>query len=243
LHLPAQNNTMLNVIIKTFVIYFFLMLVMRLMGKRQSGQLQPFDFVIAVMIAEVAATPMAGAGIPITYGIVPIITLLVLHNAIAFASLKSDKLRTLLSGKPSIVIHKGVIQRNELKKMGYNLNDLMEQLRAKDVMNISDVHYAVMETDGKLSVMLKPEKRPLQPEDIKLKPENPGFCYDLIMDGKLKPENLQKLGYSESELERVLKATGVRQIKSVFLAISDETGSVFIQDYQGRQLKGRMKNG
>ena len=234
---------MFNVIIKTFIIYFFIMLVMRLMGKRQAGQLQPFDLVIAVMIAEVASTPMAGAGVPITYGIVPIITLLVLHNGIAFLSIKSDALRAFFSGKPTIVIHKGVIRRKELKKLGYNLNDLIEQLRIKNVMSISDVHYAVLETNGELSVMLKPEKRPVQPEDVKLRPDNPGFCYDVIMDGKLKPKNLEKLGFNDVDLELVLKQTGVKHIKSVFLATSDETGSVFIQDYQGKQLQGRMKNG
>ena len=234
---------MFNVVIKTFVIYFFIMLVMRLMGKRQAGQLQPFDLVIAVMIAEVASTPMAGAGVPITYGIVPIVTLLALHNGIAFLSIKSDAMRAFFSGKPSIVIHKGVIRQKELKKLGYNLNDLIEQLRAKDVMSLSDVHYAVLETNGDLSVMLKPEKRPVQPEDIKLNPENPGFCYDIIMDGKIKPKNLEKLGFRETDLDLVLKQTGVKHIKSVFLATSDETGSVFIQDYQGKQLKGRMKNG
>ncbi len=234
---------MFNVIIKTFVIYFFIMLVMRMMGKRQAGQLQPFDLVIAVMIAEVASTPMAGAGVPITYGIVPVITLLVLHNGIAFASIKSDKLRAFFSGRPSIVIHKGIIRRKELKKLGYNLNDLIEQLRVKNVMNISDVHYAVLETNGDLSVMLKPEKRPVQPEDLKLHPDNSGFCYDVIMDGKIKPNNLGKLGFDAPDLEKVLKQTGIKSIHSVFLATSDETGSVFIQDYQGKQMQGRMKNG
>ncbi len=234
---------MFNVVIKTFVIYFFIMLVMRLMGKRQAGQLQPFDLVIAVMIAEVASTPMAGAGVPITYGIIPVITLLVLHNCIAFASIKSDKLRAFFSGKPSIIVHKGIIRRKELKRLGYNLNDLIEQLRVKNVTNLSDVHYAVLETNGDLSIMLKPEKRPVQPDDLKVYPENPGFCYDVIMDGKIKPKNLEKLGYQVNDLDLVLRQTGIKHVKSVFLATSDETGSVFIQDYQGKQMQGRMKNG
>ena len=122
---------MFNVIIKTAILYFFAMLVIRLMGKRQAGELQPFELIIAVMIAEVAATPMDGPGVPITYGIVPVVVLLVLHNLIAFISIKSDKARGFFSGKPSIVIHKGIIQREELKKQSYNLNDLLEQLRNK----------------------------------------------------------------------------------------------------------------
>lgn len=234
---------MFNVIIKTTIIYFFAMLAMRLMGKRQAGQLQPFELIIAIMIAEVATTPMDGAGIPITYGIVPIITLLVLHNAIAFLSIKSQRVRAFISGRPSIIIHKGVIRQKELAKLNYNLNDLIEQLRAKDVMNISDVHYAVLETNGDLSVMLKPEKRNLQPEDMNIQPPNPGFCYDIILDGKLKPKNLEKLGFEKNSVLNVLSKNNIKEIKNVFIATSDETGTIFIQDYNGNQTTGSMKNG
>ena len=234
---------MFNVIIKTAAIYVFTMFAIRLMGKRQAGELQPFELIIAVMIAEVASMPMNSSGIPITYGIIPIITLLVLHNVIAFITMKSEKARALLSGKPSIIIHKGVINEKELKKLNYNFNDLFEQLRIKNVMNISDVHYAVLETNGELSVMLKPAKRNLQPEDLELEPQNPGFCYDIILDGKLKPQNLKALGYNEKELNRFLLKKNIKQINKVLIATSDETGSIFIQDYQGKQTSGNIKDG
>ncbi len=234
---------MFNVIIKTAILYFFAMLVIRLMGKRQAGELQPFELIIAVMIAEVAATPMDGPGIPITYGIVPATMLLLLHNLIAFISIKSDKARAFFSGKPSIVIHKGIIRREELKKQSYNLNDLLEQLRNKNVMNIGDVHYAVLETNGELSVMLKPEKRPATPEDMNITPNNPGFCYDVILDGKLKPDNLQRLGFTVSQLESIMKTNNLKRIRDVFLATADETGSVLFQDYNGRQSTGSLSNG
>lgn len=234
---------MFNVIIKTAILYFFAMLVIRLMGKRQAGELQPFELIIAVMIAEVAATPMDGPGVPITYGIVPVVVLLVLHNLIAFISIKSDKARAFFSGKPSIVIHKGIIRREELKKQSYNLNDLLEQLRNKNVMNIGDVHYAVLETNGELSVMLKPEKRPLTPEDMSMAPQNPGFCYDVILDGKLKPDNLQRLGFTTSQLEHIMKTHKFKRVSDVFLAMADETGSVLFQDYHGHQSTGSLING
>ncbi len=219
------------------------MLVIRLMGKRQIGQLQPFEFIIAIMIADVASTPMDGAGIPITYGIVPIITLLILHKIIAFISMKSDGLRAFFSGKPSIIIHKGIIRQKALSSLNYNLNDLIEQLRAKDVANISDVYYAVLETNGELNVMLKPEKRTVTPSDMSLAPENPGFCYDIILDGKLKDKNLQELGYTKKAVERLLSSKKIKGIKKVFIATSDEKGSVFIQDYHGNQMFGSMSNG
>jgi len=234
---------MFNVIIKTAFLYFFAMLVIRLMGKRQAGELQPFELIIAVMIAEVAATPMDGPGVPITYGIVPVVVLLVLHNVIAYISVKSDKLRAFFSGKPSIVIHKGIICREELKKLSYNLNDLIEQLRNKDVINISDVHYAVLETNGELSVMLKPEKRALTTEDMNIVPQNPGFCYDVILDGKLKPKNLARLGFTENQLAHILKNHNFKRVSDVFLAMADETGSVLFQDYRGHQSTGNMNNG
>ncbi len=234
---------MFNVILKTVVIYFFSMFAMRLMGKRQAGELQPFELVIAVMIAEVASMPMNSSGIPITFGIIPIITLLLMHNLIAFVSMKSDKLRAFVSGKPSIIIHKGIINEKELKRLNYNFNDLFEQLRIKNVMSISDVHYAVLETNGELSIMLKPQKRNLQPEDMNLNPSNPGFCYDVIIDGKLKPKNLEALGFKEKDLLHFLSKKNIKEIKNVFVATSDETGSVFVQDYNGNQINGNMKNG
>jgi uncharacterized membrane protein YcaP (DUF421 family) len=234
---------MFNVIIKTAIIYFFAMLIMRMMGKRQAGELQPFELIIAVMIAEVAATPMDDPGTPITYGIIPIVVLLVLHNGIAFLSLKSEKLRAFFSGKPSIVIYRGVVVRHELKRLSYNLNDLLEQLRSKDVMNLSDVHYAVLETNGSLSVMLKPEKRGVTPEDMQLSPPNPGFCYDLIVDGRLKPDNLQRLGFQETGLLKLMSDHRIRRIQDVFLALCDETGQTLIQDYHGAQFTGSIANG
>ncbi len=239
----VKNKHMLNVIIKTVIIYFFAMFAVRLMGKRQVGELQPFELIIAVMIAEVASMPLASSGVPITYGIVPITMLLLLHNAIAFISMKSEKLRAIVSGKPSIIIHKGIINEKELKKLSYNFNDLFEQLRVKNVMSISDVHYAVLETNGELSIMLKPEKRGLQPEDMNIAPPNPGFCYDIIIDGKLKQKNLEALGFNEEDLTTLLSKKNIWDIKSVLIATSDETGSVFIQDYNGKQLAGNMKSG
>jgi|AGTN01.3.fsa_nt_gi Predicted membrane protein len=234
---------MFNVIIKTVIIYFFAMLIMRMMGKRQAGELQPFELIIAVMIAEVAATPMDSPGTPITYGIIPIVMLLVLHNGIAYLSLKSEKLRAFFSGKPSIVIYKGVVVRHELKRLSYNLNDLLEQLRGKDVMSLADVHYAVLETNGNLSVMLKPQKRMITPEDLQLSPENPGFCYDIIIDGRLKADNLERLGFNETSLMKLLGQNKIRRVKDVFLALCDETGQALVQDYHGSQFTGSIANG
>ncbi len=110
-------------------------------------------------------------------------------------------------------------------------------------MSISDVHYAVLETNGELSVMLKPEKRPPVAEELGLSPQNPGFCYDVILDGKMKPRNLERLGFNEQALLGVLSQHSIRRVRDVFLAMSDEAGSVLLQDYHGKQMTGSMSNG
>ncbi len=234
---------MFNVIIKTVLIYLFAMLVMRLMGKRQAGELQPFELIIAVMIAEVAVTPMSSPGVPITYGIVPVVMLLFMHNVIAFISLKSEKMRGFISGCPSIVIEKGVVLHKELKNLNYSLSDLFVQLRVKNVSNINDVHYAVLETNGELSILLKPELRPVNPKDLNISPQNPGFSYDVVVDGKFKPTNFKKIGYTQQDLMRLFKQHKIKQVRDVFFAISDETGKVIFQDYHGKQVTGNMTNG
>ena len=111
------------------------------------------------------------------------------------------------------------------------------------MINLADVHYAVLETNGNLSVMLKPEKRPSTPEDLNLSPQNPGFCYDIVIDGHLKPDNLERLGFKEKDLLQVMSGHKIKRVKDVFLALCDETGQVLVQDYHGSQFTGSIGNG
>lgn len=224
---------MLNVIIKAILIYAFIMLTMRLMGKRQVGQLQPIDLVISIIIAEVASIPMANAGIPITYGIAPIITLLFLHNLLAFIMSKSEKARALFSGKSEFVIYQGKIDKKRMKELDYNLNDLIEQLRLKNIVNLNDIQYAVLETNGQLSVILKPEKAPLTPSDISLTPENKGFHFAVIMDGKVNQKSMSLSQMKLDVLNQAVKQMGFENIESIFIATINEAGEVLAQDQKG----------
>ena len=135
---------MLVILIRTIVLYTLVLLVMRAMGKREIGQLQPFELVISIMIADLASIPMSDIGVPIFNGIIPIAGLLIMHLMISFANLKSIKFREAVCGKPSILIFRGKIDEDVLIRERYTINELQERLRGKDVFNISDVEYAIL---------------------------------------------------------------------------------------------------
>ena len=138
---------------RAIVLYIIVLIVMRLMGKREIGQLQPFELAIAIMIADLASIPMTETGVPISNGIVPIIGLLVMHLIISTINLKSIRIREIICGKPRILIYRGKIDEVALKKERFTLNELQERLRDKDVFNIGDVEYAILETSGQVTVI------------------------------------------------------------------------------------------
>ena len=157
---------MLVIFIRTIILYILVLIVMRFMGKREIGQLQPFELVIAIMIADLAATPIANSGIPLTNGIIPILGLLVMDLIISFINMKSVKGRELICGKPSILIYRGKIDENQLIKERFTINELQERLRDNNAVNIGDIEYAILETSGQINIILKPEQRTVTPEDM-----------------------------------------------------------------------------
>ena len=144
---------MLFTFIRSILLYIIVLVVMRLMGKREIGQLQPFELAISIMIADLASTPMADAGIPISNGIIPILALLVMHLVISILNIKSIRAREILCGKPSILIYRGRIDEKQLKKERFTVNELEERLRGNNVVNIGDVEYAILETSGQVTVL------------------------------------------------------------------------------------------
>ena len=146
---------MLVVIARTLILYLVVILSLRVMGKRQIGELQPTELVVAIMISDLATVPMQSIDMPLLAGIIPVITLMLAEVFISFAGFKSKILRRIITGDPSIVIYKGVINEKELERLRYNVSDLLEELRLNNCYNIADVEVAVLETSGKLSVMPK----------------------------------------------------------------------------------------
>lgn len=220
---------MLIVMVRTLILYAIVVLVLRLLGKRQIGQLQPYELVVVIMISELAAVPSENTGIPLLAGIIPIIVLLLSGITISYISLKSEKARAVICGTPTILIERGKLLEQELKRLRYNLSDLLEQLRVKDVPNIADVEFAILETNGELSVILKSQKRPVIPEDLQIATKYEGLPFTLIMDGKLNNENMAKAKVDLPWLEREIKRFSLNSIDQVLLASLDTTGNLFVQ--------------
>ena len=220
--------------VRAIILYIIVLLVTRLMGKRQIGELEPFEFVISLMIANLATIPMAETGVPIIAGITPIMGLLTMHLIITVFNLKSIKFRTMMCGKPAILIYRGKIDENELKKERFTINELQERLREKDVFNLGDVEYAILETNGDISVILKPDKRNPTLEDLNIETEYQGISYDLIIDGQVMYDNLNILGKDIKWLEKQLRKFKAIP-KNTLVATIDAKGNFFCQKKESKK--------
>lgn len=212
---------MLIIFFRTLILYVMVVFVMRIMGKQQIGQLQPYELVVAIMIADLVAVPMQNKGIPLLTGIIPIFTLLISQLFLSYISMKSLKGRAMICGKPSILIEKGKIITSELQKERYNINDLLEELRVMGYPNIADVEYAILETNGCLSVIPKVEKRPVNPSDLSLTPQYEGLPLPVIIDGVIIHSNMEKAKIDMNWLNDQLKMCNITNIKDVILASLD----------------------
>ena len=219
---------MLVTFVRAIILYIIVLIVMRLMGKREIGQLQPFELAISIMIADLASVPMTELGIPITNGIIPILGLLVMHMLISIINMKSLKMRTIMSGQPSLLIYRGKIDEKVLRKERLTLNELEEKLRSNNVFNLGDVEYAILETNGEVTVIQKPEKRNVIVEDLNITPEYEGISYDLIIDGKIMEKNLKSIGKDEKWLNTQLKKFDAKP-ENTLIATIDGKNEFFCQ--------------
>ncbi len=228
---------MLLGIIRTIILFTVVVIGLRLMGKKQIGQLQPYQLVIVIMLSALAAIPMENSGVPLLSGLFPIITLLLAEVVLSYVSLKSERARGIICGTPSVLVENGKIVEQELSRIRYNINDLLEQLRAKDMPNIADVEFAILETSGQLSVIPKSQKRPLVPADLKVETAYEGLPVTLIIDGRVFQQNLQKMNLSVEWLRLELKKFGVTNLKEVLFASLDTEGKLFYQLKTGPNKK------
>ncbi len=219
---------MLITFFRAIVLYLVVLIVMRLMGKREIGQLQPFELAISIMIADLASIPMTEIGIPIFNGIIPILGLLVMHLLISVINLKSLRAREIICGKPSILIYRGKINEKALLKERFTINELEERLRGNNVVNLGDVEYAILETSGQVTVIQKPEKRTTIPEDFNILPEYEGIPYDLVIDGKVMEANLQAIGKNYNWLKKQTEKFGIEPEEALVVTL-DGKGQIFCQ--------------
>jgi len=220
---------LLVVAIRTFILYLSAIIVVRIMGKRQLGELQPYDLVIAIVIAEIVAIPLGDTGIPLLHGIIALLVLLATEVAFSLLSMRSERLQRWISGTPSLLIRNGRVDERELRRLRVNVNDLMEQLRGSGYLNLSDVAYAILETNGKLSVIPTPEHRQVTPEDLGHSPPDQQLPVTVICDGIANLENATFAGLTEVELANKLRDLGHKDVSKVFIAQVDSRGDLFVQ--------------
>ncbi len=211
---------------RTIALYLLIIVGIRLMGKRQVGELEPSELVFTLLIADLAAVPMQDFAIPLITGIIPILTLLCVTLLISLLTMRSIRFRALICGVPSIVVRDGQVCQEEMRKNRFTLDELSEELRIQGVADLRTVKYAILETNGQLTVLLKAAENPLTAAQAGLDPPEPGLPTLIISDGRLMTRNLKSRGLNEEWLAKQLKQNHVKHIKEVFLLSVDEQGEV-----------------
>jgi uncharacterized membrane protein YcaP (DUF421 family) len=228
-------HVMFVVMFRTLILFALVVIAMRIMGKRQIGQLQPYELAVLIMISALAAIPMEDIAIPLFNSIIPIILLLAFQVLTSFAAQRSEKVRAAVSGRPSILVKDGKIMESELRELHLNINDLLEQLRICGYQNVSDVEFAVFETNGEISVIPKSQCRPVQPRDLNLDTVYEGLPYPLIVDGNVNYENLGKVKLDELWLKEELARFGIDDLKEVLFASLDTEGKLYYQQKEKKK--------
>ena len=211
------------VLIRSLILYIVVIFGVRLMGKRQLGELQPSELVITILISNIATLPLEDTSIPLILGILPILTLVCFEVVISWVTLKSLRMRRIISGRPKIIVRNGQIEQATMRDLRLSVDDLMAALRQQQVFDISQVQFAVMETTGTVSVYLKAACQPLTPEDVALKKAAQDPPVAVIQDGCVMNKSLAMLGKNQAWLEQKLAEHRLRE-SEVFLMLSDADG-------------------
>ncbi|WP_245628912.1 DUF421 domain-containing protein [Alicyclobacillus shizuokensis] len=214
--------------VRIVVLYLSVMLALRLMGKREIGQLSVFDFVVSVMIAELSTVPMEDTRVPLVQSLLCIGALVVLQILVALVQLKNHRFRHWVEGEPTVLIEHGQIRDREMARSRYTMHDLLTQLREKGFANVADVEFAILETSGQLSVFPRPEKQPLTPADAGLVPEFAGMPMPLVVDGRVVEKTLRQIGQSREWLEAEVCRRGYGDLTDVAYAAIDAQGRLFL---------------
>lgn len=215
------------VFLRTVIIFFSLVLFMRILGKRQMGELELSELVVSVLIANLASMPLQDIGIPLMNGLIPIVVLFSCELIISGLTIRSIKLRALIWGKPCMLIRNGKILQDQMKVCRFTVDELTEELRGKDVTDISTVKYAILETDGTLNAILYDAEKPPTAADMNLAPKDLGYPYVVIDEGRVMSDNLRRAGKNRAWLQKELASRGAARPEDVYLLIAYETGEVY----------------
>ena len=222
---------MVLVTIRTAVIFIVLLVIMRLMGKRQIGEMQPFELVITLLIAELACIPMADVSIPLLYGIISVLTIFVLHEIMTLLDLKIKPLKSFISGKPSVVVNKNGIDDYQLKRNNLDVSDLIESLRMAGYFSLDAVDYALYEANGTFSALPRQDYEELQTS----------LPLVVIDNGKYDKKNLEITGLEQSFFDGILKEQGVKRVKDVLVLTADGTGKIYLQSKKQKYVTFRTE--
>lgn len=212
---------------RTVILYALIIVGIRLMGKKQVGELEPTELVFAMLISDLAAVPMQDFGIPLLFGLIPIVTLLAITMALSVLSLKSIRFRNLICGRPSIIMEHGSILQDALSKNRFTVDELLEELRLQGITDLSTVKYAILENSGRVSVILYEAYQPATPDQLDLTPEEEGLPLIIISDGRVLRQNLQLRNLDQRWLQQQLTEHGHTSPAQVFLLTVDEVGHTY----------------
>ena len=220
---------MITAFFRTVLLYVLLIIGLRLTGKRQIGQLEPIEFVLMMLLSDLASVPMQDFGLPLLQGVIPIATLLTISTLLSGISLLSIRFRSLICGEPTIIIRDGTLQQAAMSRSRLTLDEVLEELRVQGVSSLDSVKYAVLETSGQLSVLLRADVQPATPRQMGLKVDDDVLLPVIIIDnGRLMAKNLEKMGLDDKWLQKHLKAHKARRIQDVFLMTVDRGGNVVL---------------
>jgi uncharacterized membrane protein YcaP (DUF421 family) len=218
---------MLTAMIRTAILYLLLILGLRLTGKRQIGELEPVELVLTMLLSDLASVPMQDFNIPLLHGGVPIVTLLSLSTLLSYGSLRSVRLRRLICGEPALIIHNGRVLQTAMRRNRLTLDELLEELRGQGITDMKTVKHAVLETSGKLSVLLYPDQQPATPKQIGLQVKDDMYLPTVIInDGRLMKDNLTRRGFDDKWLQKQLTQHQAHTPSAIFYLSVDDEGTV-----------------
>jgi len=233
----------LIVFVRVIILYVTLLVFLRILGKRQVTTLQPYELVTLILFADIAAIPMADTGTPLVNGLAGVFALLVASFTVSYITLKSSRARAIISGRPTVVVANGRIVEDAMLELRYNVNDLLEQLRIGGYPNVQDVEFAVLETNGQLSIVPKSQHRPVTPADLGVATSYEGLPTPLVVDGEIDYGNLARIGLDAAWLRQQIRAHGVDDPRGVLYATLDTQGRFFCQPKGHGAPAGSPKGG
>lgn len=224
-----KEKCMLTILLRTVLVYVLLVATMRLMGKRQLGELEVSELVTTLLVSEIASLPIVDKNIPLAYAIIPLVTLLTLEVALSMVLIKFPKLKNIASARPSVLIRRGKLDQKEMRRIRISLDELISEVRQAGISSIADVDYAILEQNGKISILTRKDAQPPTAKDLNLAPAESGIVHVLIEDGCIDRHNLELLHLDDAWLSRVLAQKGLRAEKVFFLGRDDTENLYWIE--------------